>query len=273
MNIKIYRIFNRPVHSYLLFVQTTASVGEDDHIFVVQNEASPICDPEPSSSAIPEESSSDPTEESSSEPIEESSSAAPSVELSLTYTRCDGQPGIPAFIQVPLIMTAELLKVTIEGLPDAYCYSRDTGLPVAVQPDESVTILDGYTTCVQCIGTVLGGEGEPPVIPTALGVLPNATELPIDPNKVLYTVASLADMEYYPAVIPGLNMFYRSDSVAMLFRSEQALATTLDVLIDDMVKNAALQDIPNPAFEYFTAEDETIIPPSNDDDDYLFKTI
>jgi len=64
-------------------------------------------------------------------------------------------------------------------------------------------------------------------------------------------------------------MLYRADNVALLFRSEKSMEVTLDEIVKDIIKNARLQGIVSPAFEMFTAEDNTILPLSNDDDDYL----
>jgi hypothetical protein len=243
MRINIYKFYDRPTHSYLSYIETAASVGEDAHIFVVKNDKFPA-----EESATPEESSDSLEDESSS-----AEEASPIVSI-LEYTRCDEQPGIPEIIYVQASVTADVIKVTLDGFVDAYCYEILTGVPLPGEVTPGMFILDGYSVCESCLGTLLGGENSQETI-TASDPLPKAVDLPIDRDRVLYTVASLTDMGYYGTVVPEDLGLYRASSVAMIFRSEKEMQVTLDELVNDIVKNVSLQAIESASFEVFTAED------------------
>jgi len=66
-------------------------------------------------------------------------------------------------------------------------------------------------------------------------------ELPeIDPNKVLISIASPTDLMVHP-LSAEVGDLYRSDSVAMLFRSKVAMERVLAVAVDHIKTNAKLQ--------------------------------
>jgi len=65
----------------------------------------------------------------------------------------------------------------------------------------------------------------------------------IHPSRVLVSVASLTDLMVYGTVIPPLGDLYRAATVAMLFRSELHMNTTLDMVQEHVAINANLQRI------------------------------
>jgi len=66
-------------------------------------------------------------------------------------------------------------------------------------------------------------------------------ELPdIDPTKVLISIASPTDLMVHP-LSADLGDLYRSDNIAMLFRSKVAMERVLPVAIDHIKTNVRLQ--------------------------------
>jgi hypothetical protein len=68
--------------------------------------------------------------------------------------------------------------------------------------------------------------------------LPEFNELPdftIYPNRVLETIASVADMSEYTAD-PGINKngYYRADTVAMIFNTEHLMNKVIDMVTRDV---------------------------------------
>jgi len=63
-------------------------------------------------------------------------------------------------------------------------------------------------------------------------------EYTVYPNRVLETIASLADMDEY-TTDPGINLhgFYRTDSVAMIFNTEALMNKAIDLVTTDVRKH------------------------------------
>jgi hypothetical protein len=83
---------------------------------------------------------------------------------------------------------------------------------------------------------VLCGSTPDPV--SVVGVLPCYDDVPefnVYPNRVLETVASLADMtEYSTSVGVDKNGYYRADTVAMIFNTEHLMDKTIQMVTRDV---------------------------------------
>ena len=132
--------------------------------------------------------------------------------------------------------------------------------------------------CREPIGSCIQGQpvgryvpvGESPN-PTTLIETPPFYALPeytIYPNRVLQTIASIEDMEEYTDD-PGTNPYnyYRADTVAMIFYSEQLRDQAIDLIVDDLVKHttATSKVFTNP--QIITADAYT----DSDTRDYFFQ--
>ncbi len=83
---------------------------------------------------------------------------------------------------------------------------------------------------------VLCGSTPSPI--SVLGELPAYATVPdftIYPNRVLETIASVADMSEY-STDPGTNKnaYYRADTVAMIFNTEHLMNKTIDMVTRDV---------------------------------------
>jgi len=71
----------------------------------------------------------------------------------------------------------------------------------------------------------------------------------IYPQRVLHSIASLKDLEFYTTEPAEVNGFYRANTVALLMRSKKMMNSVLGEVIADFRENAALQNIPISAAE------------------------
>ena len=84
----------------------------------------------------------------------------------------------------------------------------------------------------------------------------------------LVTIASLSDLEQLTD-IPQPTGLYRTDLIALAFKSRAQMETTLDAIIEDLRIIALLQKIPMVEFEIRTFEDEVVGDP-NPDGPFIF---
>jgi len=228
MRLKITKWYNRVEHSYLAVLEVTASVGEDAAVFVVKD--------------LP------PAAESAS-------SESPSPSASSLEVVC--QPA--CFFNIEHY---EICALTPEGIVDqflpevdreAYCagvgnyvgyYFADN---VCKKPgtehyygtscQDAEGIWEGYYNIAIMICCVPCASSES----SAPSASESASTTLIYPTRVLVSVASLTDLMVYGTSIPVVGALYRAPTVAMLFRSELHMNTTLDMVQNYVAINAGLQ--------------------------------
>ena len=93
-------------------------------------------------------------------------------------------------------------------------------------------------------------------------------EYTVYPNRVLETIASLADLDEY-TTDPGIDLhsYYRADTVAMIFNTEDLMNRTIEMVTEDVRKHVRVTEGKSLDVELKTYSETT----TDDLVDYFFR--
>jgi len=230
MDLTIYKVYNRVVHSYLAVYEVTPTGSEDPNVFVCKDlPTNPPIPPAP-----PQDSSAEPQEESSSE-SQESSDAGSSMEETTSSAAEDATSSATSEGS-----SAEESVVEEQGSSSVGSPSEES--EVEGQEESSSTASSDTSETPAPEDSSAESSGEEPLFT-------------IFPARTLVSVASLTDLDVLPLIPSAQGELYRASTVAMLFRSMSHMNSVVAEVLDDVRENAYIQRIPIENFQVVELSD------------------
>lgn len=224
MQLTIYKVYNRVVHSYLAVLEIEQTGSEDPNIFVCKDlpANAPIPPAPPQSSGMDQESSFD--GEGSSSGLEEAISSS--------------ENGISSLEEVSSTEQSSEVSDGSPAMEGTSAWSSEQGLYDQASSEEPSEV------------------SSEPSLEESSEESSSATPLfTVYPARTLVSIASLTDLDVLPLAPTAPGGLYRASTVAMIFRSMTHMNRVMNQVVSDVLINAEIQRVPIEDYEVVELQD------------------